>query len=133
MTMGRVFIIIAAISGFLAISLGAFGAHALKESISPAALEVYKTAVQYQMFNTTALLAVALLALKFPRERKLLWSGGLLIAGMVLFSGSLYTMSMSGIRWLGMITPVGGILMLGGWLLLMLAARNMLKGISKEC
>lgn len=133
MTMGRVFIIIAAISGFLAISLGAFGAHALKESISPAALEVYKTAVQYQMFNTTALLAIGLLGLKFPRERKLLWSGGLLIAGMVLFSGSLYTMSMSGIRWLGMITPVGGILMLGGWLLLMLAARNMLKGISKEC
>ena len=127
--MTKTVLTIAAVSGFLAVALGAFGAHALKDALSPAAMAVYKTAVQYQMFHTSALLAIGLLLLKFPLNRALLWSGYLMIAGMLLFSGSLYALSMSGARWLGMLTPVGGVLMLGGWLLLAFAARKFIERI----
>ena len=127
--MAKLFLITAAISGFLAVALGAFGAHALKEGLSPAAMGIYRTAVQYQMFHTSALLVIGLLALKFPRNRALQWSGYLIIAGITLFSGSLYLLSISGIRWLGMITPVGGVLMLGGWLLLAFAAGKMVDSV----
>ena len=127
--MARLFLIAAAVSGFLAIAVGAFGAHALRESLSPAAMEIYKTAVQYQMFNTSALLIIGLLALKFPYNRSLFWSGLLMIGGILLFCGSLYGLSISGIRWLGIITPIGGVLMLISWLLLILAARKFTESI----
>ena len=127
--MAKFFLIAAAISGLLVVALGAFGAHALKEGLSPAAMAVYKTAVQYQMFNTTTLLIIGLLALKFPSSSALRWSGFLIIGGVILFSGSLYAMSISGIRWLGMIAPIGGVLMLIGWLLLVLAARKFVENV----
>jgi len=127
--MARLFLIAAAVSGFLAIAVGAFGAHALREILSPAAMEIYKTAVQYQMFNTSALLIIGLLALKFPHNRSLFWSGLLMVGGILLFCGSLYGLSISGIRWLGIITPIGGVLMLISWLLLILAARKFTESI----
>ena len=116
--MARLFLIVAAVSGLLVVALGAFGAHALKGGLSPASMEIYKTAVQYQMFHTTALLVIGLLAIKFRESSALRWSGYLMIVGIVLFSGSLYALSISGIRWLGMITPIGGVLMIVSWLLL---------------
>jgi len=127
--MGKQFLIAAALSGFLVVALGAFGAHALKEGLSPAAMAVYKTAVQYQMFHTIALMIIGLLALKFPLNRTLHWSGYLMIGGIALFCGSLYGMSISGIRWLGMITPIGGILMLISWIMLAFAARKFIGSV----
>ncbi|MCW8888559.1 MAG: DUF423 domain-containing protein [Gammaproteobacteria bacterium] len=127
--MAKFFIIAAALSGFLAVSLGAFGAHAMKDSLSPAAMEVYRTAVQYQMFNTTALLIIGLLALKFRQSLTLRWSGYLMIGGIVLFCGSLYGVSISGIRGLGLITPIGGILMLISWIMLAFAARKFIDSV----
>ncbi len=127
--MAKLFIIAAAVSGLLAVALGAFGAHALKEGLSPVAMEIFKTAVQYQMFHTTALLIIGLLAIKFRESTTLRWSGYLMIAGIVLFSGSLYALSISGIRWLGVITPIGGLLMLGGWLLLAFAANKFIGSV----
>jgi len=127
--MAKLFLITAGVSGFLAVALGAFGAHALKESLSPAAMEVYQTAVQYQMFHTTVLLIIGLLTIKFPSSKTLHWSGFLMIAGIVLFSGSLYGMSISGISWLGLITPIGGVLMIISWLLLVFAARKFVDSV----
>jgi uncharacterized membrane protein YgdD (TMEM256/DUF423 family) len=126
----RLFLIAAAVSGLLAVAFGAFGAHALKDSLSPAAMEIYKTAVQYQMFHTTALLIIGLLALKFHESRPLRWSGYLMIGGILLFSGSLYTMSISGILWLGMLTPIGGVMLIVGWLLLVFAARKFVGSVT---
>jgi len=127
--MAKFFIIAAALCGFLAVALGAFGAHALKDSLSPAALDVYQTAVQYQMFHAPALLVIGLLAHKFPGNRILNWSGLLMIAGVVLFSGSLYTLSISGIGQLGLITPIGGVLMLISWVMLAFAAKKFVDSV----
>jgi len=121
----------AAVSGFLVVALGAFGAHALKDTLSPEAMAVYKTAVQYQMFHTSVLLVIGLLMLKFPLNRTLRWSGYLMLVGMLLFSGSLYVLSWSGVRWLGVITPFGGVLILIGWLLLTLATREIIAVVKK--
>ncbi|NOR51006.1 MAG: DUF423 domain-containing protein [Gammaproteobacteria bacterium] len=127
--MAKLFLIAAAVSGLLVVALGAFGAHALKGGLSLASMEIYKTAVQYQMFHTTALLIIGLLAIKFRESKTLRWSGYLMIAGIVLFSGSLYALSISGIRWLGLITPIGGILMIISWLLLAFAAGKIVDSV----
>lgn len=127
--MGKFFIIAAALCGFLAVALGAFGAHALKDSLSPAALEVYRTAVQYQMFHTPALLIIGLLALKFRDSLTLRWCGILMLAGIVLFSGSLYALSITGVRWLGLVTPVGGVLMLVSWVMLAYSAKKFVDSV----
>lgn len=119
--MTRVFLVLAAASGFIAVAAGAFGAHALKERLAPDLLAVYDTAVRYQMFHVVGLIAVAWLAARSPGAL-LLASGSCFIAGTVLFSGSLYALALTGTRWLGAITPIGGVLFLAGWLLLAWAA-----------
>lgn len=119
--MVRLFLQMAAVNGLLCVILGAFGAHALQNLLAPGRLETWQTAVQYQMFHTTALLAVAFLAAQQGGGTLLAWSGGLFLAGIVLFSGSLYVLSLSGLGLLGMITPLGGLAFIGGWGLFVLS------------
>jgi uncharacterized membrane protein YgdD (TMEM256/DUF423 family) len=115
---------IAAISGLLAVVLGAFGAHALKKMISPEMLEVYKTGVQYQFYHTFALLAVGVL-MHFNTSKALKWSGYLFVVGILLFSGSLYVMTITGIKALGIITPFGGTVWIAAWFLSMVHCRKL--------
>ena len=111
----------AAVSGFAVVSLGAFGAHALQAVLAPGDLAIWQTAVQYQMFHTLALLAVACLHDR-PGRRLSHWAGGLFGVGILIFCGSLYLLVLTGQRWLGAVTPIGGAAFLGGWAALALAA-----------
>lgn len=120
--MAKQLLIITAISGLLAVALGAFGAHGLKTRVSPDLLSVYQTGVEYHFYHTFALGLVALLLLKFPAASGLAWSGWCFLAGILVFSGSLYLMTFTGWRWLGAITPVGGLSFMAGWVLLAIAS-----------
>lgn len=115
----------AALSGMLAVALGAFGAHVLKGIISFEMLEVYKTGVQYQFYHTFALLAVGVL-MYFNPSKVLKWAACLFIAGIVLFSGSLYVLAFSSIKVVGIITPFGGIVWIVAWLLLIIHCQKYL-------
>ena len=106
---------------FAAVALGAFGAHALKSRLSAEMLAVWHTGVEYHVYHALALLAVGLLAAQLPESALLKWSGWLMLAGIVLFCGSLYALALSGERWLGPITPVGGIAFLAAWVLFVVA------------
>lgn len=117
----RRFLVVACLLGFAAVALGAFGAHALKARIGPASLAVFETGVRYQMYHALALLAVALRMEQRP-ARALATSGWLFVAGVVLFSGSLYLLSTAGWRWLGPVTPLGGVCFLAGWIAFLVAA-----------
>ena len=103
--------------GFFGVLLGAFGAHALKDRLAPDLLAVWKTGVEYHLLHAVVLLAVGFLALQKP-STLLTQSAACLAAGIALFSGSLYALALSGIRLLGAITPIGGLLLLAGWALL---------------
>jgi uncharacterized membrane protein YgdD (TMEM256/DUF423 family) len=115
--MDRLFLVLGALSGFLAVAAGAFGAHSLRARLAPELLEVFETAARYQMYHALALVAVAWAASRWPGTPITL-AGWLLVAGTLLFSGSLYLLSLSGQRWLGAITPLGGVAWLVAWLLL---------------
>jgi len=104
----------------LAVLLGAFGAHALKKVLSPEMLAIYKTGVEYQFYHALGLLIVGLVGFHFD-SKWLRWSGILLIVGIVIFSGSLYALSISGIKILGAITPIGGLSFVAGWIFLAIA------------
>jgi uncharacterized membrane protein YgdD (TMEM256/DUF423 family) len=106
---------IGAISAGLAVAAGAFGAHALEGKLEPRAKEVFETAARYQMFHALALLAVGLLVLRTRTGRGLDVAGWGFLVGTILFSGSLYMLALTGIRWLGAITPLGGVGFLVGW------------------
>jgi len=110
-------LVIAAISGMLAVVLGAFGAHILKKMITPDMLEVYKTGVQYHFYHTFALLGTGIL-LHLQPSKSLKTAAYLFMAGIVLFSGSLYALAITDIKVLGIITPFGGVAWLIAWLLL---------------
>ena len=118
------FIIAGAINAAIAVGFGAFGAHALKERLSEHYLAVWETAVQYQMFHAIALLAIGILSSSalFGPSTQLSWAGYLILAGIVIFSGSLYVLSLSGIGVLGAITPIGGVAFIAGWIMLIIAA-----------
>ena len=116
----RAYIVLAALFGFTGVALGAFASHALKSQLSAAYPAVFQTGVQYQMLHALALLGVALLSLHRP-GRLLTVAGGLFVVGILLFSGSLYLLTLSGVGRLGMITPIGGMSFLAGWLCLGLA------------
>lgn len=116
--MSNRFQIIGAASGFLAVGFGAFGAHALKELLPPDLLAIFETAVRYQMYHSLALLAAGW-GLDKIEHRIYLMAGWSFVCGIVLFSGSLYAMVFTGTRWLGAITPLGGVAFLAGWLLLL--------------
>jgi uncharacterized membrane protein YgdD (TMEM256/DUF423 family) len=119
--MERTFLLLAGVTGFLAVALGAFGAHALRARLAPDLLAIYQTGVQYHLVHAVALLACALCAARWPSA----WThaaGWLFLAGIAIFSGTLYALALSGVRALGAITPLGGLCFLGGWLALAVAA-----------
>jgi uncharacterized membrane protein YgdD (TMEM256/DUF423 family) len=120
--MDRTFLLVAAVSGFLGVALGAFGAHGLRGRLSPDMLAVFETGVRYQMYHALALLAVAAAIGRLGDARLLLVAGWSFVAGMVLFSGSLYLLALGGITALGAITPIGGLALLVGWASLALFA-----------
>ena len=120
--MAKLFITLAALSGMLAVVFGAFGAHALKNKLDDYAMGVFETAVQYHFYHTLALLGVGLLALTLPDSSLLKSSGWLFTVGLVVFSGSLYVLSFTGLRWLGAVTPLGGLAFIAGWVCLAAAA-----------
>jgi uncharacterized membrane protein YgdD (TMEM256/DUF423 family) len=111
----RTFAALGAVSAFLAVAAGAFGAHGLRQRISADMLAVFETAVRYQMYHALALLAVSWAQTRWPGPALQL-SGYAFVAGTILFSGSLYLLSLTGARWLGAITPLGGLAFLVGWL-----------------
>ncbi|PLR81578.1 DUF423 domain-containing protein [Bacillus canaveralius] len=118
----KLFIIIGAINAFLSVALGAFGAHGLEGKIEPKYLETWKTGVTYQMFHAAGLLIIAILLGRVPASSLLTWSGWLMLIGIILFSGSLYILSVTRIGMLGAITPLGGLSFLAAWILLVIFA-----------
>ncbi|TJY63129.1 DUF423 domain-containing protein [Sinimarinibacterium sp. CAU 1509] len=119
--MSQLFLSLGAVYGLLGVALGAFGAHALRARVAPDMLAIWKTAVEYQMYHAFALLAVGVLFRVLPTPGPLAAAGGCFAGGVLVFSGSLYALTLSGVRVLGAITPIGGVLFLAGWLLLLLA------------
>ena len=126
--MHKGFIKTAAILGALSVAIGAFAAHRLKGSISDIALEIFETAVKYQFYHVFALLAAGILYKEFP-GKLLLWSGRLFIAGIILFSGSLYVLTAvkaagtEGYDWIGAFTPFGGLCFILGWIFIFVGCR----------
>ncbi|WP_424963766.1 DUF423 domain-containing protein [Ekhidna sp.] len=120
--MHKLFLIISSVSGMLAVMLGAFGAHALKDKLtSEGTLDTYQTAVQYQFYHTLALLAIAFLMTKYESQW-LNYAGYSMTFGILIFSGSLYILCFTGMKWLGAITPIGGLLFILGWVFLLMTA-----------
>jgi uncharacterized membrane protein YgdD (TMEM256/DUF423 family) len=115
--MDRFFFSTGAIAAFIAVALGAFGAHSLKSKISPDMLNIFEVGVRYQMYHALGLIAVAWAITRWP-QANLNSAGWCFIAGIVIFSGSLYLLSTTGVRWLGAITPIGGLAFLAGWAIL---------------
>lgn len=120
--MDRTFLLIGAVLGFLGVALGAFGAHILKSRLSPEMLAVFETGIRYHMYHTFALLIVAAAIGHLGPARLLSLAGWLFFGGVLLFSGSLYALALSGVGILGAITPIGGLLFLAGWGCLVLFA-----------
>lgn len=127
--MHKGFIKIAALLGALSVALGAFAAHTLKGSISDYALEIFETSVKYQFYHVFGLLAVGIIYKEFP-GKILIWSGRLFIAGIILFSGSLYILAaikaavQPGHNWIGAITPLGGLCFILGWIFLFIGCKR---------
>jgi uncharacterized membrane protein YgdD (TMEM256/DUF423 family) len=111
----RLALVLASFFLFVAVAAGAFGAHALKDRIAPELLAVYQTAVQYHFWHALGLLAIGVLLVQKPDSGALAIAAWLLVAGMVLFSGSLYALALTGVRGLGAVTPFGGIALLAAW------------------
>ena len=122
--MPRVFLMLGAINAFLCVAIGAFGAHGLKQMLSAKMLTVYQTGVQYHFYHSLGLIIVGLVLLHFPKSKPVLLSGWLMLVGLVLFSASLYALSLTEIRALGAITPLGGIAFLSAWILLAYGLKN---------
>ena len=117
-----------AVNGFLAVALGAFAAHGLEDRLSQRFLSAFEKGVEYQAMHAFALLAVGLLLMLRPHARLLEWAGRLFLGGIVLFSGSLYILALSGVTFWGMVTPFGGTGFLVGWVLLGMAAWRLKPG-----
>ncbi|MEQ8798992.1 MAG: DUF423 domain-containing protein [Salinisphaeraceae bacterium] len=120
MNAGQLALLAGSLYGLLGVLLGAFGAHAMRDRLSPEMLRVWETAVQYQFWHALALLAVGLLAARLAGA----WlnaAGVTFVLGVLIFSGSLYALALTGIRVLGAVTPFGGILLIAGWLCLAMA------------
>ncbi|MED5579493.1 MAG: DUF423 domain-containing protein [Nitrospinota bacterium] len=122
----RLFFSIAALSGFISVLAGAFGAHGLEGKVSPKELAAFQTAAEYQMYHALALVAVSLLSERYP-SRSLIISGWFFVVGTILFSGSLYVLGATGSRALVFITPIGGTAFLIGWVALFFAVSRLWK------
>lgn len=119
--MARTFLAIGALAGLTGVALGAFGAHGLRGRLSPEMLAVFETGVRYQLYHALVLVALSALGPR-PNGWSIVWAGWLFASGIVLFSGSLYLLALTGVRGLGAITPLGGVAFLLGWGLLAFAA-----------
>jgi uncharacterized membrane protein YgdD (TMEM256/DUF423 family) len=121
--MTRIFLVIASILAGLSVAAGAFASHALREKLAERALQIFETGARYQMYHALALIAVAILLGRSEAPQTLLAiAGSAFVLGIAIFSGSLYALSLSGIKWLGAITPLGGVAFLVGWGCLAIAA-----------
>jgi uncharacterized membrane protein YgdD (TMEM256/DUF423 family) len=120
--MVRLFFALGSISGGLAVALGAFGAHMLRARLAADMLANFETGARYQMYHALALLAVAWAVSRWPDSAMPVAAGWLFVAGTLLFSGSLYVMALTEWRWLGAVTPLGGVAFAAGWFCLLLAA-----------
>jgi uncharacterized membrane protein YgdD (TMEM256/DUF423 family) len=117
----KLFLVLGGINAALVVALGAFGAHGLKAKLTADMLAAYQTGVHYHLFHALGLLAVGLVATQIADSAWLRWSGGLMLAGIVLFSGSLYLLSVSGLRGLGLVTPFGGLAFIAAWVVFVIA------------
>jgi uncharacterized membrane protein YgdD (TMEM256/DUF423 family) len=122
----KILLSLAACSAMMSVVLGAFAAHGLKSKLSETLLNTFQTGVQYQMYHSLALILLAILYRQMPQSL-LFYSAGFMFAGIILFSGSLYMLALTQIKWFGPITPIGGVCFIVGWALLAAAA---LKGAS---
>jgi uncharacterized membrane protein YgdD (TMEM256/DUF423 family) len=118
--MSRTILLSAAIMLALAVAIGAFGAHALKPKLTEEMMQLYKTGVEYHFYHALGLLLIGMISIMWP-SGWLNWSALLIGLGIILFSGSLYVMAISGIKWVGAITPIGGLSFIAGWILLFVA------------
>ena len=118
--MAKFYLVLGSINALLVILIGAFGAHGLKAKITVENMAIYQTAVQYHFYHAVGLILVGLIAWHIPTSPYLRWSAWLMIMGIILFSGSLYALSITNIRWLGAITPIGGTAFIFAWLVLIL-------------
>jgi uncharacterized membrane protein YgdD (TMEM256/DUF423 family) len=117
----RAFLVLGALAALLAVAFGAFGAHALKARLDAASMSTWHTGVEYHLFHAAGLLATGILGLHFPQSGALRWSGWLMAAGVVLFSGSLYALALTGDASFALATPVGGLAFLAAWAALIVA------------
>lgn len=123
--MQTLFLLIASISGALSVMIGAFGAHKLKDFLQATGRqETFETAVKYQFYHSLALFMLGLLLFHY-QHRLLEWAGWSYVAGIVIFSGTLYLLCFTGIKWLGAITPIGGLFLIAGWLLIAFGVSKM--------
>jgi len=113
----RVFALAGAVLGLVAVALGAFGAHALRSRVAPELVATFETGVRYHVYHALALFACAWAMDRWPSPQ-VVWAGGLFVTGIVLFSGSLYLLTLTGARWWGAVTPLGGLAFLAGWVCL---------------
>lgn len=121
----RLALVAASLLMALAVALGAFGAHALKARVAPEMLAIWQTGVTYHAWHALALLLLGLLMLHAPGSAALRYAAWLFVAGVVLFSGSLYLLALGAPRWMGAITPFGGVAFIAGWILCAVAAWSM--------
>jgi uncharacterized membrane protein YgdD (TMEM256/DUF423 family) len=120
-TGARIFLATGGVAAILAVALGAFGAHALKSRLAPEMLAVWHTGIEYHLFHSLGLVAAGLVAAQLPESSLIRWAGWAMLAGIFLFSGSLYALALSGERWVGAITPIGGLAFLAAWALFVAA------------
>ncbi len=113
----KLFLVVGAVAALLAVAFGAFGAHALKTRIAPDLMPVYRTGVEYHFYHALGLLLIGLAAFHLPDSAYLRSAGWAMLAGIVLFSGSLYLLALTGLTWLGAITPFGGTAFIAAWAL----------------
>jgi uncharacterized membrane protein YgdD (TMEM256/DUF423 family) len=118
--MAKFYLVLGSINALLVILIGAFGAHGLKAKLTVENMAIYQTAVQYHFYHAVGLVLIGLIAWHIPTSPYLRWSAWLMIMGIILFSGSLYALSITNIRWLGAITPIGGTAFIFAWLVLAL-------------
>ena len=121
MSTHRLFLVFGGVNMLLAVALRAFGAHALKARLPAEMLSIYQTGVQYHVYHALGLILIGVVAARIPQSVWLKWAGGLMAAGIILFSGSLYILSITSVRWLGAVTPAGGIAFMLAWLLFVCA------------
>ncbi len=120
--MQKLFLTIGSIAMALAVTLGAFGAHGLKNMLTDEMLDIFETGVRYHFYHAIGLLLISFVVQFMPDSPLLQWSGWLMVGGILIFSGSLYLLSILEIRWLGAITPIGGLCFIISWILLAVAA-----------